>query len=144
MIIGDVVVVDGKPGLSFICHKVSFFVKTVDIIKSEIDIAFTVVIEQIEVERVDEVPLLLGKGHDCLSLLIFCPVESGGIEVIVIDVLDSLLFRDHASLQESRIRGGQSADGAVVASQERSQELADQFFIHPGAVGRTAAIRGAS
>ena len=88
----DNVVVNAKPGLSFICHEVSFFVKTVDIIKSEINKPFTVVIKQVEVERVDEVPLLLGQGHDCLSLLIFCPIESRGIEVIVIDVLDSLLF----------------------------------------------------
>ena len=60
--------VDGDPSAVIVAEQCAGFGKPEDIIQAHVDIAFSVVIEHIQGQIMDQGPLFFAEGHDSLSV----------------------------------------------------------------------------
>ena len=88
---GNRLVIDGEPGVVLGCKEIPLLIEVKDRVEAEVDVAVAVVIEEVVLQALDQIPLLFRQGDALLAGLVGGPHQPGRVKAVVGDVSGRLL-----------------------------------------------------
>ena len=110
VVVGHRLLVDGQPGHFGGSQQVAVLVKVVDGVHTHVDVTFTVIVEQVGVERLHQLPLFFRQGDAAVG-----PDQIAGVKGIFGQILQSLLIAEGTTAEEAGVAAGEAGDGAIIA-----------------------------
>ena len=139
MIVGHRLTVDREPGIVLGGEEVALFIEGEDVVVAHIDVAAAVVHEHVQIQPLDQRPLLVGQGDDQIAGAVLRPVQADRVKAVVRKIGHSVLGGHRAVGEEAGVAAGQAGDRAVVAAEEGAEQLADHVRAVIGGVRRAGA-----
>ena len=101
MIIRNRDVAETQPDLVGRSHQPAFIVVAENVVQAVIDEALTVIVEHIEIQAIDHLPIAFGQGHAVCAVLPLLPHQLGLIKMVFPDVLSHFLIFKSPAGQEA-------------------------------------------
>ena len=102
MVIGDRLVIDGKPGPIRFSDQLAVFGKLIAVVQSKVHKPFAVVIENVDIQPVDQIPLVFRQADGVGAVILRAPDKLRRIELILLQRLDHRLFRNASAAETVR------------------------------------------
>ena len=139
MVVGHRLAVDREPGVVLRGEEVAFLVEGEYVVIAHVDVAAAVVHEHVQIQALDQRPLLVGQGDDELARAVLRPGQADRVEAVVRKVGHRVLGGHRAAGEEACVAAGEAGDRAIVAAEEGAEQLADHVGAVIGGVGRAGA-----